>query len=334
MNSTWHRLGTAVLVVVVAVALTGCGKQAGDAAPEKTSDPGEAPEGMRYDYFRDVRVTVPTDWEYGSEPGSDWCVDEDSLPAAPYVSIGGSGVTLSIGCPATNQHAPGFSGEPPTEHWATHLSLVDAEPDTATQAADQVDGWWVLREIVGSVSVKAVSRDKEEAQRLVSSVVEVDRTAGGCTPRGSIQVGYFPRPDPAFDVSTLVDVDRIVVCQYTRLNDADAAGLEATATLHGRSADDVLAAIKASPEGGGPNSPRTCSDELPGDDAYELRLETPDQTHVMYVFYSVCHGNGFDDGVTRRALTAQACQPLMERPVMIWGGSSGSVELCWRPSGP
>ena len=107
------------------------------------------------------------------------------------------------------------------------------------------------------------------------------------------------------------------------------AGLVATTVIEGDDADAVLAAIQAAPAGGGPDKPSNCADDWPGDDAYELHLRTGDETHVMFVFYSTCRGNGFDDGTTKRELTTEACRPLMQPPVVVWGGSSASFERCW-----
>jgi len=341
MHTPWTRLGTTLAALLAAVGiLAGCADPGADPPAEGPGSVGQTPvaadqhppEGMRYDYFRNVRITVPDGWAYDSEPGSDWCVGDGALlPDLPYVSLGGARNWMDIGCPPTNGDGDGFSDEPPAELWTTHLALTDEALADAHPGTEQVDGWWVVRDRVGDVGVKAVSKDRAEAEQLVASAVVVEQTPGGCTPHGAVQNGIFPRPDPAFDVTQVADVEEIVVCQYAMLGHGEAAGLAGTATIDGPAADAVLAAIQAAPVGGGPDRPHTCVEDQPGDDAYELRLRTGDgQDHVMFVFYSTCRGNGFDDGTTKRMLTAAACQPLMEPPVQIWGGSSHSFQRCYR----
>lgn len=327
--------GSALAVLLVAGGIVGGVQLAQDDDPGTfaTQTPinadGPAPDGSRYDYFGDVRVTVPQSWDYDNEPGSDWCVDNGKwLPDRPYIDLGGPDAVMSIGCPPTNGDE-GFSNEPPTDLWVTHLTVLPKGQADGDDGATQVGDWWVLRDQVGSVMVKAVSKDRAEAESLLATAVVVDDGASGCLNHSPIQDAAFPRPDPAFDVTALADVDTITVCQYGNLDDATAVGLVGRAILTGADADAVLAALQAAPAGGGPDRPENCMPDDPGDTAIELHLDAGGEQHSMFVFYSTCHGNGFDDGTTLRELTKQGCQPLMRMPVRITSGSSASFERCY-----
>lgn len=320
-------IGAACLAVPLIVGAILVATSVGDRGdtPEAVDEP--APPGMRYDYFRDVRVTVPASWDYRPEPGSDWCADGYDLPERPYVSLGGNGAVADIGCPPTGSDTKEFSDEPPIERWAPHLTLK-GHADGFEEGAVQVGDWWVLRSRVSDVDVKAVNKEKDVAERWLASAVVVDRTAGGCLPHGAVQDGYFPRPSPAFDIASISDVDSITVCYYSSLGDDTAVGLESTAVIEGGEADQIVGAIQAAPTGRGPDRSESCSDEDRGQTAYQLLLRSGEETHTTYVYFSACHGNGFDDGTTPRTLTTDACSPLMEPPVQVWGGASASATKC------
>jgi hypothetical protein len=328
-------VGAAAAVMVIAAGVaTGVelGSREGNAStgPTSTSGPHPAPsEGWRWDFYRDIRVKVPADWAYGTEPSSDWCVDGGKwLPKQPYVDLEQDHAVRSLGCASTNGE-PGLSDEPPTRLWAPHVTLAALDPK-AEASVRQVDGWWVVERPVGHVLVRAVGQDRDLLDGILDSATVVDGD-GSCAPHSPVQDSAFPRPTPAFDVAGVSDVDAITVCQYD-LSGAVPPGLVAQYELAGADADRELNAIQRAPLGGGPDRPENCVPDDVGGSAIVLHLHTAatDSTvRTMYVYYSTCHGNGFDDGTALRELTANACMPLFHEPVSLTSGSSEPFERCY-----
>ncbi len=160
-----------------------------------------------------------------------------------------------------------------------------------------------------------------------AEIVEVDDPSCGHT--SDIQARGFQRPSPPpFDIATLDGVDSILVCQYTLGGPAGTPGLRAQSELAGPAADDELEALQSAPLGGGPDQPSTCLPGEFGESAIVLHLTHEDASNQMYVYYSTCRGNGFDDGTAKRTLSTEACQPLIQQPVAIYSGSDASVSNC------
>jgi hypothetical protein len=324
---SWAKIGGAALaVVMVAVGLVGGTRLLSDSQHD-SSAPATLPQpqdGMRWEFYSDIRVQVPSDWGYASEPGSDWCATApDRLPRDPYVALNRGGIVLGIGCLGQDSES---SSEPPTSMWEEHVKVAVVGDDDEA-GTTQRDNWWIVKRVVGDVMVKVVSKDQELAQQIVATAERVTDDSSGCAPHSQIEDEPFPRPVPAFDVAQLEDVDSITVCQYG-IGDISQPGLTAVASLDGQQADDELAALQSAPVGGGPDRPTNCMPDDPGDSAIELLFHSRDVVHSMYVFYSTCHGNGFDDGTAIRELTTDACLPLIKPPVAIWHGSTPTVERC------
>jgi hypothetical protein len=330
------RVAGAALAVVVVAGGVATGVELGSddgnrsTGPTNSTQPLPPPDdGWRWDFYRDIRIQVPTAWEYGDEPGSDWCVGEGAgLPKDPYIALDAGGIVLGIGCPSTDG-GPGFSDEPPTDLWATHVALTRLEPNDQASVS-QRDGWWILKQPVGHVLVKAVGKDRPVVDRIVASATGVDDDSGGCSPHSPLQDSAFPSPEPAFDIEQLTSVDAITVCSYDLV--PAGTGLLGVYTMEGVDADAELRALQAAPVGGGPDRPSDCYPDDPGDAALQLRLTSGSDTHTvhtMYVFYSSCHDNGFDDGTALRELTKSACIPLAHEPVRLTSGSSASFERCY-----
>ena len=282
--------------------------------------------GWRWDFYRDVRIEVPDSWDYASEPRSDWCVGNGNwLPKEPYIDLAAGEAVLGIGCPSTNGK-PGLSNEPPTERWVPHVRLTALGPADAA-GVSQLNGWWIVKQPVGHVLVKAVGENRAEVDRVLSSAAVVDDDSSGCAPHSPLQDSAFPSPDPAFDIAELTSVDSITVCSYA-LQPSE-PGLLGMYALTGDDAMTELHALQAAPIGGGPDRPNDCGPDDPGDDALELRLADGADVDTMYVFYSSCHDNGFDDGTNVRELTKDACVPLVHEPVTLTSGASASFERCF-----
>jgi hypothetical protein len=320
--------GAALAVLLVAGGVVGGVELAnGNSSGDHAATLPEPRDGWRWEFYRDIRIQVPDDWGYDTEPGSDWCIGGGKwLPDQPYVDINSQGMaTAGIGCPSPDGH--GLSNHPPTSLWAPHVKISPGSSDDETR---QDDDWWIVERSVGEASVRVVSNDRSLAADIAGSAEQVTDDSSGCAPHSAIEDTPFPSPDPAFDVGQLSGVDSITVCQYD-IADWSSPGLSAISTLTGDAANEELAALKSAPTGGGPDQPRNCGKNDPGDSAIELLIHSGDDVHSMYVFYSSCIGNGFDDGTSIRELTMDACQPLIRPPLQIWSGSSASFERCVAP---
>jgi len=137
------------------------------------------------------------------------------------------------------------------------------------------------------------------------------------------------RPSESFDIAALEEVESITVCQYALGLPPRHPGLLASRRVDGGKAEEVLTAINAATPGGGPNERQNCGSGDSGESAVVLRLEQATATSEMYVYYSTCHGNGFDDGTNLRELTTAACRPLFETPpVLHTSGSEKPYRRC------
>jgi hypothetical protein len=117
------------------------------------------------------------------------------------------------------------------------------------------------------------------------------------------------------------------VCSYDL--QPSGPGLLGVYRMDSQVATTELRALQAAPIGGGPDRPDDCYPDDRGDAALELHLAIGGATQTMYVFYSSCHDNGFDDGTHLRELTTDACVPLVHEPVLLTSGSSASFERCY-----
>ena len=276
---------------------------------------GPADEGWRWVSYRDVEVQVPEEWGYGQAPGPDWCAG--ARPAAgPYVDLeSGLEVVMSIGC----------LRDRPDDLDVTHLTLSARQPDRSEERA----GWEVESREVGAAVVSVWFRpaDAAVARRIVRSAVVVDVDHHGCASTSPIQQDRFVSPSDPQDVAAVADVDSISVCQYA-IGEPGVPRLLASRRLVGAAADRELAALKAAPEGGGPDSPDNCLADDHGDSAVVAVLRSGEVSHEVFVRHQSCRGNGFDDGVAERELTLEACAPLFAPPVEVLSGHGGAFGRC------
>jgi len=320
--------GTALAVVVIAGGV-GTGVELGSGGNDSSTGPTNSSQqlpppddGWRWDFYRDIRIQVPDAWGYGQEPKSDWCVGDPQKPPAPYVALTPPGLpVLAILC---------RSNSSPTTLWAPHVTLMAKSDSDAPVGTTQVDDWWIVRRDVGAVAVKVVSKDRDLAEQIAAGAQAVTDDSSGCSPHSAIQDSRFPRPDPAFDIASVDAVESISVCEYT-LSSPDEPGLLAMRTITGTAATTELHALQAAPVGGGPDRPENCTSDISGELGLELVIDTGDARHSMYVYYAHCTNNGFDDGTHLRELTTDACVPLIDDPIVLWSGSSASIERCYPP---
>jgi hypothetical protein len=342
----------AVLAVLVGMTLTAAWLRADGTGDDDRSTPDDSATGLapadelatdwRYESFRDVQVQVPVAWEYRGSPGSDWCVGEpspDEIPSGPYVDLRGPyWGSLSILCP--NEAAtPDLHGDGvPRRLWAPHVSFEFAEQRDRPEDGITKDGGWTrIVRTVGGARIRVLTDDTHlaDARRIVDSATVVEVDANGCEATSAIQAKGYPRPSRAFDVLDLGSVDSIAVCQYAHGAGTDKPWKLGSRVISGDAAQNLLlSAIQEAPVGSGPNTPETCSHDYVDGTAVVLRLREGDRVHDLYVYYESCINNGFDDGTTRRSLTAASCEPLWGGRVLQMSGSSAPFRVCHgRPAG-
>lgn len=334
----WPVLAAAAAVLVLVGGAGVVATMREDPAPRPTADdaidPGALPaatDGWRWVTWRDVGVEVPASWVDGDEPGEDWCADTGRpvKPTGPYVARANNGMVLAIGCFAEEGPKPAVFGPAPMRIMVPHLTFA-----TAGEHGDGVtshDGWTATLRTVGGVQLRLYTdpATSDVVEHVLGSLRTFTTDAHGCDVTSPVQAEEFVRPAP-FDVTAVEDVDSISVCQYDRLPDPEAVALTASRRIEGADASALLAAIRSAPAGGGPDRPEQCSDDLLGSQALAVRLHHDGGTDDLFVYYDHCSGNGYDDGTTRRELTADNCRPLFGETVVAWSYSSFLNGRCGR----
>jgi hypothetical protein len=306
----------AVILVVGLVAVVGGHRD--EAAPSHV-----LPGGWRWESYANVMVAVPDSWGYAPAPGGSWCASRSPVRRAGpgYVdSRSPFGGEVAIGC----------GGTPPVGLTRPHLSFLETRSELPVPLGWKRD----FRTVAGTrVTVTIDDNHEELAERILATAHVVRRDQNGCTPSSPLQDPLAGRPAPAFDVSTLDDVDSIAVCQYG-LGDPRAQlapGLIASQLLTGERADAELAALQAASTVGGPNRAHSCGADERGDTGIALLLNTGETTHEMYAIYESCSANGIDDGTNVRELTRGNCRPLFDARIQIVTGINTAFDRCEPP---
>lgn len=304
----------AVLLLVAGLASVAVGHR-DQAAPAHV-----LPDGWRWESYANVMVAVPDTWGYAAAPSSDWCASppQGGLPRGGYVDTRSPyGGVLGIGC----------GGTPPTSLTRPHLSFLDPRTEIPTPP-----GWMRKTRTLGTteLTVTIEQSDRDLAQRILATAHVVRRDQFGCTPSSPLQDPLAGRPTPAFDVSTVAEVDSITVCQYG-LGDTRAhlgAGLIASQLLTGPRADAELAALQRAGTRGGPDRAQGCGADDRGETGIVLLLRADGVTHRMYALYESCAANGIDDGTHVRVLTRADCAPLFSQRIQIIEGLDTAYARC------
>jgi hypothetical protein len=331
-------LPLALVLLVVAAALTACGDEAPDGAPHDETGPAAAeplppaPTGLQWVSWHDVAVQVPAAWDNGYEPQSDWCVGGEPEPGEPapspyYTFDPGSGGVLDIMCVEAPGSRPEEFGPAPESLWAPHVVLEpsDGGPDRALTD----DGWTMSSRTIGDVRVRVLARDSGDvdAGAILDSARQFSVDDHGCEPTSPVQAAEFARPSP-FDVATVTSADSISICQYSRAGGPDAPALTGSRRIDGDAADRLLSGLQHAPAGTGPDRPSNCVDDYYGDTAIAIRIHHDSTTDDVYAYYDWCFGNGTDDGTQHRQLTARTCAPLFAAPVRLLSFSSFLRSIC------
>lgn len=314
-------IGGVIMVLVVVVG--GVGGSAWLRPDTVTAQPraGE----WRTEQFRDLTFRVPAEWGYAYEPAADWCagVDHES-PApkpehrSPYVALGIQPWALELYCP-----------ELPDAMITEHVAVAPADDRRSDGRARLGRGFWEIIRTVGSVELRVVSQDADLARQIADSATLPPPDAP-CRPFIDPPGQPVPRPEPAFDLTTLDPVRSITLCQYA----SNAGfGVSAATELDGPDARRLIAAIAASRTDSGaacPPDPEPIWYEV----AVLLHLHTATEVHTLHLYLHACRlggdqvRGGFDDGTTVRAVTRETCRSVMTPPLRYDAGSGSVHALC------
>lgn len=330
-----HRSGWIGPAAVGAALLAGCtlsGPPAADVAdppsggaaasgPVDDNEPS-APPGWRWESYQGVELAVPGyfGWGNGGQRIGQWCVRGDG---AKTPIVGRPGPVTLVGC-----LAPHKQPDPSTllEHTGTVVSFTG--PLRAGRHAGRSDRpVRTLKNDRLTVTLAGVRIDivagRALRERIAATVHTVAVDHHGCPSTDPASADPGRRPRPGVDVSTLSGVVAISVCRYA-VSDGfiDAQGLVSSLRLEGQAASDALEAVAAAPAGGGPDRPQSCLKRVSyGGEMIVLRVTSDAGTSQVYLRYSGCDHNGFDDGVTVRRLTADAVRPLVAGPNQVLSAS-------------
>jgi len=186
------------------------------------------------------------------------------------------------------------------------------------------------------VTIRGVSVLVQADPGLREQIVDTIRTVGfidsnGCPIDHPISSDPALRPQDPVEVASLSGVTAVAACKYG-LGRSETSGpsLLSSVRLEGQAAADAVAAITRAPTGGGPDAPSTCLPSFSyGDDAIVLRISSNDDEHEVYLRYSGCNHNGFDDGSAERTLTAEAVASFItgSNAVLVFSGGGGKDEI-------
>ena len=308
-------IGWALACAVVAA---GCGQQtvpeASAPAGKPSRSPSESPSaspsdeaptllgGWRWESYGGVEVGVPGDWGWGNgdQRLGQWCVDQGHQPI-----VGRPGVSTLVGC------GFGAEGDPGTLLENTGMVVALGDVISGTHASARDDGKAVRREEGDRLTVTLdgvvvqIQAEKRLREQVAATIHLVDVDAYGCPTYHPITRDASLRLAGPVDVNSLTGVTAVSACKYSlpQPNDprADRGALISSLRLQGEAAAVAMERVAAAATGGGPDEPSSCMGEYShGDDAIVLLVTSGQGESEVYLRYSGCDHNGFDDGTTVR----------------------------------
>ncbi len=272
------------------------------------------PDGWRWESYRGVEVGVPPDWGWGSgdQRLGQWCIN----PTRPKPIVGRPGTSTAVAC------VRGKEGKPAPETLIKNTGWIVAFEDAALPDGSVnriVEGG--DRQVVtyGKVSV-VVQVPASLRTRIIATIHLVKVDHQGCPASDPVSLQPARHPVPATDVALLRGVTSISVCKYAIPATHDSlakTGLLSSLRYDGKLAARVVRQIVAAPTGGGPDTPKACTERL-GSEIMVLRVSSSTGGSQIRVRYSACDHHGFDDGVNVRALTRDPMQALINGPNALW----------------
>jgi hypothetical protein len=209
---------------------------------------------------------------------------------------------------------PGFDGGPDPG-----LLVDNAGRFVAFESADGADGSTTEGDrttvILDGVSV-LVQAEPNLRDQITGTIQTADPDANGCSVTDPVSEEPAARPSPAVDVTSLSDVTAVTAWRYEVAGgDGDPSQLISSTRLSGDAAAEAVAKVAALPVGSGPNDLRDCSGEVSyGDEIVVLHIESSLGESLMYMRFSGCADNGFDDGLAVRPLTVGTAPVFLSGP--------------------
>ncbi|ONI77881.1 hypothetical protein ALI144C_31195 [Actinosynnema sp. ALI-1.44] len=208
--------------------------------------------------------------------------------------------------------------------------------DSRLDAGDHTHdcGWTQHTRIIGGISITVLDADATLRTRVLESARPVlDDT--DCPAYHAITDGPTTRPAAGHHGLTGIGaVESVTICRYA-FGDRPAQPANPVLSLSrigGDASRQLVQAILAAPEGSGPNTPGNCAPHtMYGDEALVLTVRGTTRTQEVFVRYSGCDAHGFDDGHTRRRLTADALRPLLSGPHQPQHGLQRTVAELLQP---
>ncbi|HVH21044.1 MAG TPA: hypothetical protein VNA11_01165 [Pseudonocardia sp.] len=297
-------------------------------APAQTSpstDP--APAGWRSEHYRDIRFEVPASWGYAQPPDSSWCADDPRgvlrpEQRTPYVWLDMDYPIRTIGCP-----------EMPSTLQSEHVEArVPGPAEDYAEGEYQGYGRWVVTRFAGSAVLIVTSQDLELARRIVASAaVALDAPCPASSP---VAGALGARPPAPTDPEKLAWADSAVLCQYEPAfdpADRELPSLRAVVSLDRRQARDLVDRLTTAPVN------QTSCDPPPYEDrpdvAVHVAITVGGSVQTVYVSAAGCpdgsgSAGGIDDGTTLRTLTRNACQALLQPPIVLYSASGEIGNNC------
>jgi hypothetical protein len=262
------------------------------------------PPGWRWESYGGVQVGVPAGWGWDAPARlGAWCLNPpgDRPPAV----IRPGGPIPAIGC-----HGDGMRIA--DTGWVVGFDRVREAADGVERARDRT----TVRLAGVEVVVQAPVGLREQ---IAATIHRVDVDTFGCSTRHPIGMQPSLRPPGPVDVAALRGVTTVSVCKYELRDPSWAAQpqpwLVSGLRLDGDVADRAIRQIAQAPIGGGPDNPQDCApDVASGNDVIVLLVHSAAGPSEILLRYAGCVGNGFDDGITVRRLTAAAVAPFIAGP--------------------
>lgn len=322
-------VGALILGSVAAFVTTGCGTASSRAdhashVPTAGGDVASAPAlaaDWRRESFGGVEVAVPAEWRYGSSTGqvtTQWCVSRGGDQRREPV-VARPGVQTLVDCGGTRADP-----DPGTliERAGVFVAFGQADRE-ASPPRHEGDRTTV---IVNGVTV-LVQAEPRLRQRIVGMIRSVHIDSSGCPVIHPVDEDASLRPDPPVDVASLARVTEVAACKYGIDPGSRRASLLSSVLIGGERAQAAIGEIAEAPLRGGPDAPATCSkDASYGNDLIVLPITSEQQRNEVFLRYSGCDHNGFDDGRAVRSLTADAVAPLISGPNAVSSFDGGNAK--------
>jgi len=272
---------------------------------------------------------VPGDWGWdnGSQRIDQWCAYPQTAEADQIPAVGRPGSASLVGC---GIDTPKGKPDPSTLLKNTGPIVAFDRPQKPKDGVVKEGD----RTTVGLNGVEVmVQAEPELRKKIVATVHAVTVDVNGCPATDPVSRDPARRPSPAGDVSKLGTVSAVAACKYILGHGGYGSDprLQGSLRLEGAKAAKAVGRIAAAAKGGGPNSPQNCTEDSSyGDELIVLRVSSDKGESQVYLRYSSCDHNGFDDGRSVRRLDAKSVAPFIAGPNAVYSGvDEATAEIVW-----